>query len=666
MAVVLSAVATTAIADPTEPSKQVGFNVSGGVINTSTTFQFSQTANRIFTCPDTSDTLTVNAAPQTLTNKTIDALSNTVLNIGASSLSDGSITNAKLQNSSITVSSGTGLSGGGLTSLGGSTTLSLTVPVTAALGGTGQTSYTIGDVLYANTASTLTRLADVATGSALISGGVATAPSWGKIGLTTHVSGVLSVGNGGTGSSTALSNNRVMVSNGGAIVEAAALLNGQLLIGSTGAAPVAATLTASTGISITNGVGSITIAAINNGTVTSVGLSMPVEYSVSNSPVTTSGVLTVTKNTQSANTVYCGPSTGAAAAPTFRALAPADIPQITNSMLQNSSVTISAGTGLSGGGVVALGGSTSISLTTPVTAATGGTGLSSYAVGDIIYASAATTLSALAAVGTGNALISNGVATQPSWGKIGLTTHVTGVLPVSNGGTNSSTALSNNRVMVSSGGAIVEAAGLTNGQLLIGSTGAAPVAAALTAGSNITITNGAGSITITSTGASKVIPVATMTNGAAFSWSNGNSIFGGTLVGSNVIPANTLAVGDVIYIRARATMNNGTGSSKTVSYALNVAGSTTQTTGNSTVAAGATNYTVIEAQYTVATGPTIVGQMSGMMHTSSSAVSVSYSTSAPNYVSVVLSSTITIDIVITSVSVTTNLYQLDAYIVKGS
>jgi hypothetical protein len=50
-----------------------------------------------------------------------------------------------------------------------------------------------------------------------------------------------------------------MVSAGGAIVEAAALANGQLLIGSTGAAPVAAALTAGTNITITNAAGAITI-----------------------------------------------------------------------------------------------------------------------------------------------------------------------------------------------------------------------------------------------------------------------------------------------------------------------------------------------------------------------------------------------------------------------
>jgi hypothetical protein len=58
-------------------------------------------------------------------------------------------------------------------------------------------------LLYADTTTTLAKLPDVATGNALISGGVGVAPSWGKIGLTTHVSGVLPVANGGTNASSA-------------------------------------------------------------------------------------------------------------------------------------------------------------------------------------------------------------------------------------------------------------------------------------------------------------------------------------------------------------------------------------------------------------------------------------------------------------------------------
>jgi hypothetical protein len=70
-------------------------------------------------------------------------------------------------------------------------------------GGTGLTSYTVGDIIFADGTTSLAKLAGVATGNALISGGVGTAPSYGKIGLTTHISGTLAIGNGGTGQTTA-------------------------------------------------------------------------------------------------------------------------------------------------------------------------------------------------------------------------------------------------------------------------------------------------------------------------------------------------------------------------------------------------------------------------------------------------------------------------------
>lgn len=63
-----------------------------------------------------------------------------------------------------------------------------------------------------------------------------------------------------------------------------------------------------------------------SGTVTSVGLSLPSIFSVSGSPVTTSGTLTGTLATQTANTIFAGPTSGGAATPTFRALANADLP----------------------------------------------------------------------------------------------------------------------------------------------------------------------------------------------------------------------------------------------------------------------------------------------------------------------------------------------------
>lgn len=85
------------------------------------------------------------------------------------------------------------------------TAANVTGIVSAVNGGTGLSSYTAGDLIYAASSSTLATLADVATGNALISGGVGAAPSWGKIGLTTHVSGILALANGGTGSNLSAS-----------------------------------------------------------------------------------------------------------------------------------------------------------------------------------------------------------------------------------------------------------------------------------------------------------------------------------------------------------------------------------------------------------------------------------------------------------------------------
>ena len=68
--------------------------------------------------------------------------------------------------------------------------------------------------------------------------------------------------------------------------------------------------------------------AAATGTVTSVGLSLPSIFSVSGSPVTSSGTLTGTFNTQAAALVFAGPATGSAATPTFRALVASDLPSL--------------------------------------------------------------------------------------------------------------------------------------------------------------------------------------------------------------------------------------------------------------------------------------------------------------------------------------------------
>lgn len=112
-------------------------------------------------------------------------------------------------------STGLSTSGGPITSSG---TITFAGTLDADNGGTGQSSYTVGDLLSANTTSTLSKIAAASTGNALISAGTGTLPTWGKIGLATHVSGTLPVGNGGTGLTAVGGNGTVLGSDGSANV----------------------------------------------------------------------------------------------------------------------------------------------------------------------------------------------------------------------------------------------------------------------------------------------------------------------------------------------------------------------------------------------------------------------------------------------------------------
>lgn len=82
----------------------------------------------------------------------------------------------------------------------------------------------------------------------------------------------------------------------------------------------------------------------------------------------------------------------------------------------------------------------------------GGTGLSSYAQGDLIYASAVNTLTTLPKDTNATRYLSNtGATNNPAWAQVNLTNGVTGSLPLVNGGTGQISGLLLNNILSATG-----------------------------------------------------------------------------------------------------------------------------------------------------------------------------------------------------------------------
>lgn len=162
----------------------------------------------------------------------------------------------------------TGNSGGAIAPVANNINTVGTGSITIAGAGSTLTTQLTGltnhNVLVGAGTATITNVAPSATsGVPLISQGAAADPAFG----TAVVAG------GGTGA-TSFNINGVVISNTATTTPLAALTltNGQVVIGSTGNPPAAATLTAGTGISITNAANSITIASTGGSGFTSVNI----------------------------------------------------------------------------------------------------------------------------------------------------------------------------------------------------------------------------------------------------------------------------------------------------------------------------------------------------------------------------------------------------------
>lgn len=152
-----------------------------------------------------------------------------------------------------------------------------------------------------------------------------------------------------------------------------------------------------------------------SGTVTSVALadgsSTPI-YSISGSPVTSTGTLTLTLGTQPANMVFAGPTTGANAQPTFRSLVQADIPALSPSTISLTQNHILVGNASNVAADVAMSGDVSIvaSGATSVTKIQGTTVSGTTGSGNVVFSASPTltgTITAAAANFSGAISASN-------------------------------------------------------------------------------------------------------------------------------------------------------------------------------------------------------------------------------------------------------------------
>ena len=129
------------------------------------------------------------------------------------------------------------------------------------------------------------------------------------------------------------------------------------------------------------------------GTVTSVAASVPSFLAIAGSPITTSGTLAITLATQSQNTFFAGLTSGTGT-PAFRSIVAADVPVLDASKISSGTFVDAR---ISQSSVVAHEAAFDISnqLGTLVVVR-GGTNITTYLLGDVLYSSATNTLAKLA------------------------------------------------------------------------------------------------------------------------------------------------------------------------------------------------------------------------------------------------------------------------------
>jgi hypothetical protein len=216
------------ISDGADFNKGIRFRSSGSAANAITLLDAVSTAGHVVTLPDATTTLVGRNTTDTLTNKSISGSTNTLSNIGNSSLTNSAITingNATALGGSVSVgtvtsvdltaSTGISVSGGPITGTGSITVTNTAPDQTVVLtAGTGiSTSGTYPNFTITNTApssgGTVTSVGGTGTvngitlsGTVTSSGNLTLGGTLSGVSLTTQVSGTLPIANGGTGATT--------------------------------------------------------------------------------------------------------------------------------------------------------------------------------------------------------------------------------------------------------------------------------------------------------------------------------------------------------------------------------------------------------------------------------------------------------------------------------